>query len=269
MLVGLVLALWWGGVDPLPRIEGLDDHMKTHAPIVARRFATATLAGGGAGLLMAGPGGRLVMRLLAVTAGDEAQGKLTEAEQRVGVITADGTIGLVVFGGLFLGLASGFIYFLVRRWLPAGRLRGPVFGLLLLLGGATTVEPLRPGNVDFDLVGPGWLAVLTFGSVVLVHGMLVAAIADRWEHFVVALRGRWAYAAYAPIVIFAPVLPFLIFVLIAIGVVTALSTQRQAADALASPRGLMAGRGALAALALVAAIMAIPALIDIAGRGPS
>jgi len=37
-----------------------------------------------AGILAAGAGGRLVMRLLAVTAGPDAQGRITEAEKLVG-----------------------------------------------------------------------------------------------------------------------------------------------------------------------------------------
>ena len=35
-------------------------------------------------MVAAGAGGRLVMRLLAVTAGDGAQGRITEADQVVG-----------------------------------------------------------------------------------------------------------------------------------------------------------------------------------------
>ena len=37
------------------------------------------------------------MRLLAVTAGDAAQGRITEADQLVGAISVDGTMGFVIF----------------------------------------------------------------------------------------------------------------------------------------------------------------------------
>ena len=50
----------------------------------------AISSGVGAGILAAGAGGRLVMRLLAVTAGPDAQGRVTEAEQVIGRITVDG-----------------------------------------------------------------------------------------------------------------------------------------------------------------------------------
>jgi len=38
-----------------------------------------------------------------VTAGPEAQGRVTEADEVVGRISVDGTLGFVVFTGLFLG----------------------------------------------------------------------------------------------------------------------------------------------------------------------
>lgn len=43
------------------------------------------------------------MRLLAATAGDAAQGRRTEAEEIVGRITTGGSIGFIVFTGLFFG----------------------------------------------------------------------------------------------------------------------------------------------------------------------
>src|SRR4051794_28856558 len=58
---------------------------------VARRFvwysAITLTAGIVAGITVIGAGGRLAMRLLAVTAGDDAQGRITEADQVVGAIT--------------------------------------------------------------------------------------------------------------------------------------------------------------------------------------
>lgn len=268
VVVGIALALWWGSEEPPPRPEGLDDRFGTHAPIVARKFAAATAGGAGAGLLIAGSGGRLVMRLLAATAGDQAQGRLTEADQRVGVISVDGTLGLIVFGGIFFGLVSGFAYVVVRRWLPRGRWGGVAFGALLLVLAATRVEPLRRGNVDFDIVGPGWVAVLSFGALVVVHGMLVVAIANRWERFAAGLEGRRRLLGYLPLLIYVLVLPFLAFVTVAGAMVAAFSTQRRAADALASARALQVGRIAIAAVALVALPFAVLDLANIASRGP-
>ena len=47
------------------------------------------------------------MRLLAVTAGPTAQGRITEADQVVGRISLDGTLGFIVFTSLFFGAPVG------------------------------------------------------------------------------------------------------------------------------------------------------------------
>ena len=107
--------------------------------------------------------------------------EFTEADEVVGRIELDGTIGLYLFGGILPGLLSGAIYVLIRRFLPAGRFGGVVFGLLHLVIAATRIDPLRPDNPDFDLVGPGWLSVTTFGLTCVLHGMAVVAIANRYS----------------------------------------------------------------------------------------
>jgi hypothetical protein len=66
---------------------------------------------------------------------------------------------------------------LVRRWLPTGRAAGLTYGALLLVVAGTRLDPLRPGNPDFDLVGPGWVSVAAFATLVVFHGVLVAALA--------------------------------------------------------------------------------------------
>jgi hypothetical protein len=132
VLAGVVAVVRWGGlaVEP-PPAPGPDAADVTDPPpvgLVVRRYlwylAVAMAAGATAGILGAGAGGRLVMRLLAVTAGADAQGRVTEAEEIVGRITVDGTIGFVVFTGLFVGLPSAAGYLLLRRWLPPGRAAG-------------------------------------------------------------------------------------------------------------------------------------------------
>lgn len=176
------------------------------------RYVTlAVVSGVGAGILAAGAGGRLAMRLLAATAGDVAQGHETEAEEIVGRISVGGTIGFVVFVALFLGLATGAGYLLIRRWLPGGRLSGLAYGVLVLVLAATRVEPLRADNPDFDIVGPGWVAVTVFSAIVVVHGMLVAALAGRYSRVLPLLaRDRRTVAAYAPLVVLVPVAPIVL-----------------------------------------------------------
>ena len=139
----------------------------------------ALAAGLVAGLLAAGAGGRLVMRLLALTS-PEAEGSFTEAAEVVGEITFGGTLGFILFVGVPAGLLSGALYALLRPALPRGRAGGVVLGGLLLVLAGTRIEPLRSDNIDFSLVGPAWLAVLGFAAVALLQGMLVVALSTRF-----------------------------------------------------------------------------------------
>ena len=191
LLVGVILTLRWGGTPyepwtPGPAGGGAEPGtdrlpLQTAALGYLRGVAIALVGGFWAGALVTGPTVRLIMRLLAATAGDGAQGLLTEAEEVVGNIDLGGTIGLYLFGGILPGLLSAALYLLVRRWLPAGRLGGLAFGALHLVVAATRLDPLRPDNPDFDIVGPGWLAVLTFSLAAILHGMAVVAIANRYS----------------------------------------------------------------------------------------
>ena len=104
---------------------------------------------------------------------------MTEAEEIVGRITTDGTIGFIVFNGLLGGVFGGAAYLLVRRFLPKGRVGGLLFGAALLVVFGTTIEPLRPDNPDFDIVGPAWLAIVLFVSMALAFGLTLQAVLAR------------------------------------------------------------------------------------------
>ena len=179
VVVAIVMVVKWSALPdrreppPAPRENGLAGH-GLH---LVGGVAIGSVAGLVAGALAAGAGGRLVMRLLALTSPD-ARGQITEADAIVGSITAGGTASLIAFCA-FLGVPTGWLYMILRRLLPAGRAGGVAFGALLLILAGTRLEPVRPDNFDFDLVGPAWLALLGLGAVVLLHGMLVAAVAER------------------------------------------------------------------------------------------
>lgn len=263
MLAGLAAIARWGGTDVEP--PGRE------VPVASRYFWSVTVAvgaGAAAGLLVGGPGGRLAMRLLAAAAGDGAQGRITEAEEVVGEITTGGTLGFVLFVGLLGGLFTGGLYMLVRRWLPRGRLGGLVFGTLLLVVGATRIEPLRRDNPDFDIVGPGWLALVAFGALILVHGMAVAAFAGRYAQGLRPLskewRGQWRHL---PLLLLLP-LVFPMAVVLAGLVLFAVGNSSQVAPVVRSRRFSVAGRAALAGVALVALPGFVATFVDIAGRGP-
>jgi hypothetical protein len=228
----------------------------------------AVAAGVGAGILAAGAGGRLVMRLLAATSGEGAQGRITEAAEVVGRISVDGTIGFVVFTALFFGSATGGVYLLVRRWLPAGRAGGLAYGALLLVLAGTRLDPLREGNPDFDLVGPGWLSVLAFSALVLFHGMLVAALAGRISRLVPLLSGDpRAIAGHAPLLLLGP-LPPVVVALAVVGALVVLATRaRPVIAAWRAPRLRLAGQAVLVLAVLVALPGFVATVASILGRG--
>jgi hypothetical protein len=274
VLAGLVAAVRWGGLEvrpPPPPPDAADPADRPPVGLVVRRYlwylTVAVASGVGAGLLAAGAGGRLVMRLLAVTAGPDAQGRLTEAEEIVGRISVDGTLGFVVFIGLFVGLATGVLYLLVRRWLPAGRAGGLAYGALLLVVAGTRLDPLRRGNPDFDLVGPGWVSVAAFTALVVFHGVLVAALAGRISRAVPLLTARpRAIAAHAPLLLLLTLGSAALLVAI-VGVMVVLASQVPAVVAAWRDRRLVTvGRVALAAVAVVASPGFASAVVDILGR---
>jgi hypothetical protein len=275
VLAGLAAVVRWGGLPveppPAPARPAGDPADPPPVSLVVRRYlwylAVAVAAGAAGGILAAGAGGRLVMRLLAVTAGAAAQGQITEAEEIVGRITVDGTIGFVVFTGLFFGLPSAVGYLLLRRWLPAGRAGGLAYGVLLLVAAGTRLEPLRRGNPDFDLVGPGWLAVAAFAALVVFHGMLVAALAGRLSRAVPLLAARpRAIAVYVPLFLLAlPGVPVAL-VLIVVGVVVVVVSRIPSIVAAWHSRFVVpVGRVALAVAALVAFPGFASAIVDILG----
>jgi len=276
VLVGLVALVRWGGLavepPPVPGPDGAGPTVPPPVSLVVRRYlwylTVALISGAAAGILAAGAGGRLVMRLLALTAGADAQGQITEAEEIVGRITVDGTLGFVVFTGLFFGPVSGAAYLLLRRWLPAGRAGGLAFGALLLVVAGTRLEPLRRSNPDFDLVGPGWVAVVAFTVLVVFHGMLVAALAGRLSRAVPLLTARpGAIAVHAPLLLLVLPGPSVALVLVIVGVVVVLVSRIPSVVAAWHDRRLLVlGRVTLALITLVALPGFTMAIVDILGR---
>jgi hypothetical protein len=274
VVVGLLAIVRWGGLAVQPPPAPADDDTipaaRPPVSLVVRRYlwylTLAISAGVGAGILAAGAGGRLVMRLLAVTAGPTAQGRITEADQVVGRISAEGTLGFIVFTGLFFGAASGAAYLLLRRWLPGGRTGGVAFGALLLVLAGTRLEPLRPGNPDFDLVGPGWVSVAAFAALVLFHGMLLAALAGRLSRAVplLALTPR-AIIAHVPLLLLALGSVALVAAIVGVAVVSA-SQVPAVAGVWRDRRLVTAGRVILALVALAALPSFASAITDILGR---
>lgn len=214
-LLGLVLIIVLGGKPvharqpQVPPAGSEDPYRVEHQLAALRRYVwwatVLSVTAVASGVLIAGAGGRIVMRVLALTSPD-ALGKITEAQATVGDITVGGTAALFIFGGLSAGYLSAGLYLLVHRWLPGGRLGGAAFGLLLLIVFGAALDPLRAENIDFVFVGPGWLSVLLFSVLSVLHGMLIAAVAGWYSSRLPAYSSR-SPRAYWPLlasVLFLP-----------------------------------------------------------------
>jgi hypothetical protein len=270
VLAGIVAVIRWGDltVQPPPAPAGGAAGRPAVGQVLRHYLWYATVAltvGIAAGTVAAGAGGRLVMRLLAVTAGPDAQGRVTEADEIVGRITADGTVGFLIFIGLSFGLVTTTVYLLVRRWLPAGRTGGLVFGALLLIVASTRVDPLRASNPDFSLVGPDWVAVAAFLALGLLQGMVIAALAGRYSRALPPLSAEpRAIAAYAPLVLLLFPLFVLIPVFLAGGLLALIGSQIRPLPALWHDRRVVvAGRVALIVVGLAALPGFVAALAQI------
>ena len=147
-----------------------------------RAVGIASLAGILAGIVVAGLGGRVLMRLSAILAGPEAIGTLTDNGNAVGELTASGTIALILFGGVANGLIGGLVYAALRPWLaPLGR-RGIVgFGVLLLATLGFVV--ITPENPDFRRFGPAAVNIAMFALIYVVFAALLVWLHAHLDRF--------------------------------------------------------------------------------------
>lgn len=143
-----------------------------------RLLGLAAIAGIGTGVVVAGLGGRLIMKIIALSAGPSAIGRVTANGNTIGDLTLPGTLALVVFSGVFEGLIGGLLYLALRPWLaPLGKWRGLAFGVvvLALMGHAV----LEPDNFDFRFFGMVGLNVALFAALFVVYGAGIAPLFDR------------------------------------------------------------------------------------------
>ena len=272
--IGIVMIVMWGDEEIHQPPVSDDEPGRKPIGLVLRiflwRLALVFGCGAGAGVLMAGAGGRLAMRLLAATAPESAQGRVTEADQVVGNITLDGTTGFIIFVGIFFGLIFGVLYLLIRRWLPRGRLGGLTYGFLLLVWFGTAADPLRPDNPDFEIVGPGWVSIVTFVTLGLLHGMLVAAIAGRYSRSLPLITKDWrTVIPYAPLLLLVPGFFLLLLVVLAAAVAIVLNALPKVKEVWMSRRVSLAGR----VLAIGATVIMLPffvmGMVEILEKSPN
>jgi hypothetical protein len=262
----IVIGLLWRNASfSVPEPEDL-------TPVEAlRRYvryvALALLGGVLAGIPVMGCGGRLAMRLLAVTAGDRAQGRITEADEVVGDISVGGTFSFVLFIGILIGVATAAGYLVVRRVWPSGWLGGALYGLGLLVVFGATTDPLRRDNRDFDIVGPGWLAVLVFALLAVVYGGTLAAVIGRLSAWLpLPSRDRSSLRYIAPGLLAVPGLSVTAAAVGFSGVVVLATRVPPIVAFVRSARFVLAARVAVALVVAIRAPEALASFSDIATR---
>ncbi|NNC44142.1 MAG: hypothetical protein HKO03_12980 [Acidimicrobiia bacterium] len=170
-----------------------------------RWIAVRGLASALTGLLVLGIGGRLVM-LISRLIHPDAVGRLTENGNRVGEFTVQGTIELLIFGGLLSGVVAGVIWVFVREWVPR---RPVIVGACSVAIGASGFL-IDSGNIDFVILGNvGFDLVLLIG-LLFVFGLVLVPI-DSWlDHRLPAASGI-SYGWYAIITALGAPMSFLTF----------------------------------------------------------
>ena len=161
---------------PNPRVS-TDRALPGRVAEPLRDIARGGLAGLFTGILVAGVGGRVVMRMASLLV-PEATGQFTENGNRVGEITLSGTMGLVLGGGLFFGLFGAVVWVVVSPWVPGGTRTRAVLAMpiAVCLTGMALVQARNPDFqvLQHDLTTVGLLLVL-----VALAGLTIAAF-DAW-----------------------------------------------------------------------------------------
>lgn len=133
-------------------------------------------AGAISGLVAAGIGSRLAMRVIAVV-DSESEGVGTDAGATVGDISLGGTFSLLLIGTI-LGIVGALVYLGLRRWLfvpPAWR--GVAYAALTLLTIGNVL--FDTANPDFQIFEPVLLVIALFVALFVVNGLLLAPLAGR------------------------------------------------------------------------------------------
>jgi hypothetical protein len=122
-----------------------------------RDIARGGIAGIIVGVFVAGLGGRVVMRVAALLH-PNAVGMRTENGEVIGDVTLNGTMALLIFGGLGMGLVAGTIWVAVSPWLPSGRLvRALVTAVAAIaLGTPLLVQATNPDFLVLQLRSSRW-----------------------------------------------------------------------------------------------------------------
>ena len=144
---------------------------------VLREITRGGLAGLIVGVVLAGVGGRLVMRLAALLV-PSADGAFTENSNRIGDITLGGSLGIVVGLGLLFGAVAGSLWVVVRPWLPSSR-RARLLVTIPIAVALGTPGLIEARNDDFEILQHDPVVVASLVVLVALFGPALV-LADAW-----------------------------------------------------------------------------------------
>lgn len=144
---------------------------------ILRDISRGGLAGLLVGIVVAGIGGRVVMRIAALLV-PSATGLVTENGNRIGDVTVSGSLGLIIFVGLLAGVVFGVVWVVAAPWLPG---QGVVRGLVAMpiavgLGAFGLVDRFNP---DFAILEHDPIVVASLVALVASAAPAMALV-DAW-----------------------------------------------------------------------------------------
>jgi len=144
---------------------------------VLRDIARGGLAGLVTGVLIAGLGGRIIMRVAALQV-PAAVGRITENGNRIGDITAEGSLGLVLLAGLFFGLAGATVWVVVSPWIPGTGLQRALLAMPVAVA-LTGVSLIQGRNPDFQVLRHDGMTVVLLLLLLAAAGASISLF-DGW-----------------------------------------------------------------------------------------
>lgn len=226
------------------------------------RLVTAyTATGLIVGLVWFGIGGRLLMRVLALTSSEAVQGAFTDAGEEIGVVSFSGTVALLVFGALPFGLLGAGVYGLLRPLLPERST--PRLGTCAVVGGVVALfGVVDVEGRDFSLLEPSWLAVALLLALGAGGGVALSLVAERLRPFYLEAPTSFPRVlAFLPLVVVA--IPVVAIPVVILGIAYLVIMR------IARPSWLLSTmRFAVTAIVALAAVMGIVRLGDIEVRPP-
>jgi hypothetical protein len=159
---------------------------------IVRDIARGGLAGLVVGFVVAGIGSRLAMRVAALLV-PQATGLTTENGFPIGRITLEGSLGLLIFGGVAATVFLAATWVVISPWLPRqlGRRALVTIPIAIAFGTSALVDARNP---DFSVLRREPLVVTTLVLLIAALGPAMTVV-DAWLDRVLPRPASWSSGA--------------------------------------------------------------------------